>query len=134
MRRCIIVIAMTGFLSACAVTVYQPGDVGSTLRAPSSTRAFAAVGSGFATCSHGAGIGVTATDELVVVGLRRNGPAWIAGLEIGDRIVAIDGVLVRTLEDATRRALGGPGTLVEVEVRRAGTPRILRYLMLRDCL
>jgi C-terminal processing protease CtpA/Prc len=134
MRRYLIVVTLIGLLSACTVTVYQPLDVVSTPPAPSSMHVLPPTGSGFAACSHGAGIGLTATDELVVVGLRRNGPAWIAGIEIGDRIVAIDGVRVWTLEDATRRALGVPGTLVEVEVRRPGTPYYLRYLMLRDCL
>lgn len=133
MRRWVIVLTMSWLLSACAVTVYRPWDIWTT-PPPSSTRDLPAVGGGFATCSHGAGIGLTATDGLIVVGLRRNGPAWITGLEIGDRIVAIDGVPVGTLEDARRRALGIPGTLVEVVVRRGDTQGLLHYLMLRDCL
>lgn len=47
-------------------------------------------------------------------------PAQTAGLSAGDVIVAVDGLAVGSIEEATGRIRGTPGTPVTLRVRRAG--------------
>jgi regulator of sigma E protease len=51
-----------------------------------------------------------------------SGAAASAGLEPGDRIVAIGGRTTRTFEDITRIVILRPGEQVEIEVEREGRP------------
>jgi predicted metalloprotease with PDZ domain len=58
--------------------------------------------------------------QLVVTGLRRGSAGMVAGLNVADEIVAIDGVRVTGEELAARMEQYRPGTTVEVLVARRG--------------
>ncbi|HEY2031653.1 MAG TPA: carboxypeptidase regulatory-like domain-containing protein, partial [Myxococcales bacterium] len=49
------------------------------------------------------------------------GPADLAGLHVGDQIVAVDGVPVATLDDANIRISGRPGVQVTLTLLRSGS-------------
>jgi hypothetical protein len=51
--------------------------------------------------------------------LTPEGPAARAGLRVGERLVAVDGVVVRNRQEAESRTRGTPGTPVRLSVRRA---------------
>lgn len=51
-----------------------------------------------------------------------DGPAWEAGVRRGDRVVAIDGVAVRDLGEATGRVRGPVGTQVILSLQRGDVP------------
>lgn len=57
---------------------------------------------------------------VVVTSRVRLGPAWSAGLEVGDVVLEVDGVGVATFEEARPRIVGQPGTPVRLKVRRGG--------------
>lgn len=63
-----------------------------------------------------------AEEELVVVGLAEEGPADLAGVEIGDRVIEVDGETVTSLADMFRRiwALGPAGVQVPLTLWRDG--------------
>lgn len=63
-----------------------------------------------------------AEDQLVVVGLATDGPADDAGVEVGDRVIEVDGEKPRNLADMFRRvwALGPAGALVPLTLWREG--------------
>ncbi len=65
-----------------------------------------------------------AEDELVVVGMAEDGPAYEAGIEIGDRVLEVDGEPVITLVDMFRRIwrTGDAGVQVPLTVWRDETP------------
>ena len=66
------------------------------------------------------------TEGLRLVGVIRGGPAWDAGLKIGDQIVQVAGHSVRglSLDEAASRLQGSEGTSVEIVVLRGdGTNR-----------
>lgn len=48
-----------------------------------------------------------------------DGPAERAGVTVGDRLLAVDGLVVRDRTEAEARAHGAPGTPVRLQVRRA---------------
>ncbi|MBI2392239.1 MAG: PDZ domain-containing protein [Deltaproteobacteria bacterium] len=78
-------------------------------------------------------IGVVARREagsgrVIIVEVPDGGAGARAGLEVGDEVLAIDGVAVATMsKDEFQRAVRGPaGSSVEVDVRRDGLRRRIR--------
>ncbi|MBA3360883.1 MAG: S41 family peptidase [Acidimicrobiia bacterium] len=65
---------------------------------------------------------VSATCRLVVVSTFADGPARLAGLEVGDVLVAVDGesIVGSTVDEVTAAVRGPAGTRVELRVNRAG--------------
>jgi carboxyl-terminal processing protease len=61
------------------------------------------------------------TEGLRLVGVIRGGPAWEAGLKVGDQIVRVAGQSVRglSLDEAASRLQGAEGSAVEISVLRA---------------
>ena len=61
------------------------------------------------------------TEGLRLVGVIRGGPAWEAGLKVGDQIVRVAGHAVRglSLDEAASRLQGTEGTSVEITVLRS---------------
>ncbi|MCY1082253.1 carboxypeptidase regulatory-like domain-containing protein [Archangium lansingense] len=55
-----------------------------------------------------------------VAWLTPEGPAAQGGVRVGDRLLAVDGQVVRNRTEAERRTQGAPGTPVQVTVRREG--------------
>lgn len=73
------------------------------------------------------GIGVeldTPEQRLVVERVIEGGPAWIAGVREGERILAVDGKRVkgRPLAESMNALLGEPGTTVTVRFRNGDLP------------
>jgi carboxyl-terminal processing protease len=60
------------------------------------------------------------TEGLRLVGVIRGGPAWEAGLKVGDQIVKVNGRPVKGLglDDAANRLQGAEGTTIELEIVR----------------
>jgi carboxyl-terminal processing protease len=60
------------------------------------------------------------TEGLRLVGVIRGGPAWEAGIKVGDQIVRVAGYAVRglSLDEAASRLQGPEGTSVEITVNR----------------
>jgi C-terminal processing protease CtpA/Prc len=52
--------------------------------------------------------------------LTPEGPAARAGVRVGDRLLSVDGQVVRNRTEAESRTRGGAGTPVQVTVRREG--------------
>lgn len=65
--------------------------------------------------------GLAQTEGIVVSGLYRNGPAWVAGLRPGDVIMSIDGYAAATGRQAMNQvARTSPGETVSIEILRDG--------------
>ena len=65
--------------------------------------------------------------RATVTAVRRDGPAWTDGLNVGDEIIAVDSI--RVLDDINRLLVGRkPGDVVRVLINRAG---LLRELPIR---
>lgn len=65
--------------------------------------------------------GLAQTEGIVVSGLYRNGPAWVAGLRPGDVIMSIDGYAAATGRQAMNQvARTPPGETVSIEILRDG--------------
>jgi regulator of sigma E protease len=62
----------------------------------------------------------------VIGQVQRNGPAARAGLQGGDRILAVDGRPVRNFEDVARDVSGQAGKTVSIQYRRAGVEHTTR--------
>jgi carboxyl-terminal processing protease len=59
-------------------------------------------------------------EGLRLVGVIRGGPAWEAGLKVGEMIVKISGRSIKglSLDEAANRLQGAEGTTIDLEVRR----------------
>ena len=82
----------------------------------------------------GLGVEVSTRDGwLTILAVFDGGPAANAGLEPGDRFLAIDGEEARDLRlyDAVRMIRGEPGTTVDVTIRREGYPVALERTLTR---
>ena len=127
-RPLITVLAVLGamlVLSACTVThVPDPWP---------SSRTTVVVQPGLHACSLGQ-VGVTVDERLVVIGLVQGGPAWRAGIRLGDEVVSVGGQRVSTIAEAQRRGLGPPGTLVNLTVYRPDAGGYRSYTVARACL
>jgi carboxyl-terminal processing protease len=83
-----------------------------------------------------AGIGVQITElneAVTITAVFRNTPADEAGMQVGDRIVAVDGESAEgwSVSQASDRIRGTPGTMVEVTVRREGISQPMPMTMER---
>ncbi len=60
-------------------------------------------------------------EGLRLVGVIRGGPAWEAGLKVGEMIVKVGGRPIRglSLDEAANRLQGAEGTSIDLEVRRS---------------
>ena len=86
-----------------------------------------------------AGIGVELDargDELVVLSVLEEGPAARAGIQLGDRLVSVQGLPVRgtRLEDLAKRLRGPAGTQVRLGLLRAGRSEPLVLELVREQL
>ncbi len=61
--------------------------------------------------------------QLVISQVMPEGPAALAGLQVGDVLLAVDGVPVEAAPEALQRLRGAPGSTVVLKVRRAGAER-----------
>jgi carboxyl-terminal processing protease len=83
----------------------------------------------------GIGVQITELNEVVTItAVFRNTPADRAGLQVGDRIVEVDGDDARswTVSDASDRIRGEIGTDVEVTVERDGIPQPIPHRIGRE--
>ncbi|HSU38146.1 MAG TPA: S41 family peptidase [Polyangiaceae bacterium] len=85
---------------------------------------------------HFGGIGVEvdfATDSVIVIAPIEGSPAELAGVRSGDRIVAIDGQMIRDRSPAelVRTMRGVPGSRVLITVRREGVDHLLYFTLVR---
>jgi carboxyl-terminal processing protease len=83
------------------------------------------------------GLGLELTirdDQLTVISPMADSPGERAGIQPGDRVVSIDGVLARdlTLAEATRRLKGAVGTKVVLELMREGFTSPQKLTLVRD--
>ena len=76
------------------------------------------------------------SDTLTIQNVISCGPSETVGLNIGDKIIAIDGTVIAGVSitnDDIRSKLRGPkGTKVEVSVKRQGEPKPLEFTIVRD--
>jgi carboxyl-terminal processing protease len=82
------------------------------------------------------GVGVEVSTRggwLTILSVFEGGPAAKAGLQAGDRLLAIDGEDARDLplHQAVRRIRGEPGTSVQVTIRREGREETLERTLIR---
>lgn len=62
---------------------------------------------------------------MPIIGEVADGSAAAAGLAVGDRVDAIDGVKIGTFEDVQRIVSAAPGRKLAIQVERAGAPQTL---------
>ena len=70
-------------------------------------------------------------EGLLLVGVIRGGPAWEAGMKVGETIVKIGGRSIKglSLDEAANRLQGSEGTTLDLEVkRRDGTLQAFRLV------
>jgi C-terminal processing protease CtpA/Prc len=53
-----------------------------------------------------------------VAWVKADGPAARAGVRVGDRLLAVDGLAVRNRQEAEQRTRGAPGSPVQLSLRR----------------
>ncbi|MCZ2356349.1 MAG: S41 family peptidase [Bacteroidia bacterium] len=77
-------------------------------------------------------------DTLYVVTPLSGGPSERAGIQMGDRIITIEGENVAgvkiTSNDVVKKLRGKKGTLVKIEVRRHGFSKLLPFTLTRDAI
>lgn len=75
-------------------------------------------------------------DSLYVIRVTKGGPSERAGLQPGDRVVTVNDTLISGVKmersDIMNRLRGKEGTSVVVGVKRAGTPELLKYSLVRS--
>ncbi len=84
-----------------------------------------------------AGIGVTITqlnDRITITAIFRGSPADRVGLQVGDRIVGVDGDDARewTVSEASENIRGPSGSSVDVRVMREGMSESMPFTIQRD--
>src|SRR5499426_2523336 len=82
----------------------------------------------------GLGIEITLKDDILTVVAPIDGtPAYRAGIQPGDRIVKIDGIVTKDMQlsDAVKRMRGKPGTKVTITVVREGWTEAKDYDIVR---
>jgi carboxyl-terminal processing protease len=83
----------------------------------------------------GIGIHVTMRDNMVTVISPIEGtPAYRAGIQAGDKIVKVDGVITEDLRDAVKRMRGPKGTGVTITIMREGESKPLEIELVRDLI
>ena len=85
----------------------------------------------------GVGLVSTVVDGLVkVVSTTEDGPAWKAGVKPGDYITRVDDQLVYglTLDSATDKLRGEPGSTVQLTLRREGTRQPIKLSIVRSII
>jgi carboxyl-terminal processing protease len=103
--------------------LYSPAELASFLRN--------SIGNSYG----GLGMGIEQSgDEVSVTAVFAGFPAALAGVQIGDRIVAVDGESTKgwTPDRVSARTTGAVGTPVEVTFSRAGVPTPFRDRMVRS--
>lgn len=83
------------------------------------------------------GIGVTIglrDDAIIIVGLMEGYSAAKQGMQVGDRILEVDGKSVKgkSLESVRMMVRGIPGTEVKIKVEREGEPTPLEFSLVRE--
>jgi carboxyl-terminal processing protease len=83
----------------------------------------------------GIGIHVTMRDNLVTVISPIEGtPAYNAGIQAGDKIIKVDGMVTEDLQDAVKRMRGPRGTPVKITIIREGEAKPLEIKLVRDLI
>ncbi len=103
--------------------LYSPAELASFLRN--------SIGNSYG----GLGMGIEQSgDEVTVTAVFAGFPAALAGVQIGDRIVAVDGESTKgwTPDRVSAHTTGAVGTPVEVTFARAGVPTAIRDRMIRS--
>jgi carboxyl-terminal processing protease len=85
------------------------------------------------------GLGIEITirdDQLTVVAPIEGTPAWRAGIQPGDRIVKIEGLVTKdmSLPDAVKRMRGPKGTKITVTVAREGLKEPIDVTLVREVI
>jgi carboxyl-terminal processing protease len=86
---------------------------------------------------HGVGIEITQKDGmLTVVSPIEGTPAFLAGVQAGDRIVKIDGKITKgmSLHDAVKSIRGLKGTKVSLTLMREGAQKLTEVAITRDVI
>ncbi len=73
---------------------------------------------------------------LVIYGVVEDSPAWIAGIEAQDKIISINGDLIKGLDftDATKHLKGRIGKKVSLTIKRDGEEKLLTFKLKRQKL
>ena len=85
----------------------------------------------------GIGIEITMKDDLLtIISPIDDTPAYKAGLKAGDKIVKIDGTIVRdlTLIEAVKKLRGKPGTDVNIIILRESDKKLLEFTITRSII
>ena len=85
------------------------------------------------------GIGASVTErggEIVILGPLPGSPAQEAGIKPGDKLLAVDGDLVKgkTLDEVVTQVRGPQGTIVRLTISRVGTPVPFNIQILRQTI
>ena len=85
------------------------------------------------------GIGASVTErggEIVILGPLPGSPAQEAGIKPGDKLLAVDGDLVKgkTLDEVVTQVSGPQGTIVRLTISRVGTPVPFNIQILRQTI
>jgi carboxyl-terminal processing protease len=85
------------------------------------------------------GLGIEITirdDQLTVVAPIEGTPAWRAGIQPGDRIVKIEGLVTKdmSLPDAVKRMRGPKGTKITITVVREGAKEPIDVVLVREVI
>ena len=75
-------------------------------------------------------------DHLIVVSPIEDTPAYTAGVKSGDEIIAIDGVMIKSMKgnDAVDNMRGEPGSVLKLKIKREGTKEPLDFDLTREII